>query len=363
MAITVYCDEAGYTGDDLREENQPYFAYAGVAIGPEESAEIVQEVRQLIRIQAPELKGKHLYTHRAAVDAVELLVRRLNGRAAYVVHNKAFALGGKFFEYALEPALSAKSSFFYQTNFHRFIANLMYLFLSSGDADAEEVLNHFVKMMRRKSGETAGLFANSLRLTDDPRSIITDIMRLVRSKQVRLAIEEELEDISDEQGRILWMLDLSLGSCVMVLRHLSAHYGELTVTLDESKPLVAAVDRLNMLGSIPLANVMGILADGLPFNFQLSEPIQFASSANEPGLQLADLVASVVSSTMRDHSTEKAQAMLRLLLPLACNGNVNPDTEHIDLTTTEARFNAQLLVRLANRAEAGIPLLAPGLFD
>lgn len=363
MAVTVYCDEAGYTGDDLREEKQPYFAYAGVALGSEEAAEIVQEVRQLIRTQAPELKGKQLYTHRAAVDAVELLVQRLDGRAAYVLHNKAFALGGKFFEYALEPALSANNSFFYRTNFHRFIANLMYLFLSGGDADAEVMLNHFVEMMRRKSGETAGLFANSLRLTNDPRSIITDIMRLVRSKQVRLAIEEEMETISDEQGRILWMLDLSFTSAFMVLRHLSAHYGELSVTLDESKPLDAALDKLNMLGSIPLAAVPGILADGLPFNFKLSEPIRFASSATEPGLQLADMVASVVSSAMRDRNTEKAQAMLRLLLPLACNGNVNPDTEHIDLTTAEARFNAQLLVRLADRAEAGIPLLAPGLLD
>lgn len=356
MVITVYCDEAGYTGDDLRDENQPYFAYAGVAIGSEEAAEIVQEIRQLIRTQASELKGKQLYAHRAAVGAVELLVRRLNGRAAYVVHNKAFALGGKFFEYALEPALSAKSSFFYRTNFHRFIANLMYQFLSSGDAEAEEVLNYFVKMMRRKSGEIAGLFANSLRLTDAPRSIITDIMRLVRSPQVRLAIEEELETISDEQGRILWMLDLSLGSSVMVLRHLSAHYGELTVTLDESKPLVAAVDKLNMLGSIPLAGVPGILADGLPFNFKLSEPIRFASSATEPGLQLADMVASLITLAKGGNSTDKAQAILRSLRPLACNGSVNPDTGYIDLTTAEARFNAQLLVRLADRAEAGIPL-------
>lgn len=363
MKTEVYCDEAGYTGDDLREEKQPYFAYAGVAVGAAEATEIIQEIRQFLRTQAPELKGKQLYAHSAATGAVELLVNRLRGRAAYVVHNKAFALGAKFFEYALEPALSANNSFFYRVKFHLFIANVMYIFMSSGDADAEVVLNHFVEMMRRKSGETKGLFANSMCLTDDPRSIISDIMRLVRSTQVRLEIEEELESISDEQGRIQWFLDLSLTSAVMVLRHLSAQYGELSVTLDDSRPLVASIDAINALGNGPLAAVPDVWADGIPFNFKLSEPVRFASSATEPGLQLADMVASLVALSMRDRNTEKAQAILRLLLPLACNGNVNPDTEHIDLTTAEARFNAQLLVRLADRAEAGIPLLAPGLLD
>ena len=121
-----------------------------------------------------------------------------------MVHNKAFALGAKFFEYALKPTLSANNSFLYRVNFHLFFANVMYIFMSSGDADAEVVLNHFVEMMRRKSCETKGLFTVSIRLTDDPRSIITDVMRLVHSPQVRPEVEEELESISDEQVRLCW---------------------------------------------------------------------------------------------------------------------------------------------------------------
>ena len=38
MVLTVYCDEA----DDLREKNQPYFAYATVAIGDGEVATIIR---------------------------------------------------------------------------------------------------------------------------------------------------------------------------------------------------------------------------------------------------------------------------------------------------------------------------------
>jgi hypothetical protein len=363
MGTLIYCDEAGYTGDDLQQEKQPYFSYAGVAINPDEAADIIKEIKQLVRTQAPELKGKQLYAHSNALKGIELLVRRLDGRAAYLVHDKAYALGAKFFEYALEPALTAKNNFFYRANFHRFIANLMYLFLKSGDADAEAVLTHFTQMMRRKTREVAGLFANSLRLTNDPRSIITDIMRVVRSPEVQAAVEDELESISDEQGHVKWMLDLCVTSATSLLRHLSAQYGKLVVTLDDSKPLVASAQALNALGTSPLMHLPEEWGDGLPFNFQLAEPIRFASSASESGLQLADMLASVVALAMRDRSMERAQSILRHVLPLACSGNIIPASEYVDLTTDEARFNAELVSRLAKRAEAGIPLLATGLLN
>lgn len=202
MATPIYCDEAGYTGDYLQQEMQPYFSYAGVALNSEEATEIIKEITQLVRTQAAEFKGKHLYVHSHGVQGIELLVKRLDGRAAFIVHDKAYALGTKFFEYALEPALSANNSFFYRINFHRFIANLMYLFLRSCGADAETVLTHFTQMMRRKSREVEGLFASSLRLSNDPRSIITDIMRVIRSPEVQAAVEDELESISDELGTL-----------------------------------------------------------------------------------------------------------------------------------------------------------------
>ncbi|MCB2380399.1 DUF3800 domain-containing protein [Hymenobacter sp. BT635] len=357
MKTNIYCDEAGYTGDDLQEANQPYFTYAGVALEHQEATDIIGEIRQRVRTQAPELKGKQLYNHSGALGAIEHLVKRLAGRGAYVVHNKAFALGAKFFEYALEPALAANNRFFYQSKFHLFIANLMHLFLSSGDTDAETLLNHFMKRMRRVSDDAEDLFPHSLQLSDNPQSILTDITRLLRSPEVQAANREELDSISDEEGRIRWILDLSVTSATSVLRHLSATYGELLVTLDDSKPLVASAPILDALGSGPLVAVPVEWADGLPFNFQLAAPIRFANSNLEPGLQVADMLASVVNLAMRDRSTARAQQILELVLPLACKGSIIPATEYIDLTTEEARFNINILAHLVARAEAGVPLL------
>lgn len=40
MAQTIYCDESGFTGNNLSDLDQPYFVYADVAITPEEATEI-----------------------------------------------------------------------------------------------------------------------------------------------------------------------------------------------------------------------------------------------------------------------------------------------------------------------------------
>ncbi|KAA9382679.1 hypothetical protein [Neorhizobium galegae] len=53
----ISCDEAGYTGPKLLDDNQPYFAYASVDLTPEEATEIVTAARAKYHIQAPELKA------------------------------------------------------------------------------------------------------------------------------------------------------------------------------------------------------------------------------------------------------------------------------------------------------------------
>ncbi len=363
MTTSVYCDEAGYNGDDLRQVQQPYFSYAGVAISSAEAGDIMQEIRQLLRTQAPELKGKHLYAHRLGVQGIDILVQRLAGRATFVVHNKAFALGAKFFEYALEPFLASKNAFFYHVRFHQFISNLMYMLLSSGDADAETVMNLFIELMRRPSAEAEGLFTQALGTSNDPSGMLMDIMRLVRLPESQAAIQAELDSISDEQGHIKFMLDLSVTSATSVLRHLSAQYGSLEVTLDDSKPLKAATRILNDLGAGPLKVLPDGWGDGLPFNYQLARPVQFANSALEPGLQVADLLAGVVALACRDHDkgTDRSQRVLDLVQPLAGQGCIMPSLEHLNFETDAARFNVNLLARLAARAEAGLPLLDPAL--
>jgi hypothetical protein len=364
METTVYCDEAGFTGDNLRDAQQPYFAYAGVTVGGDEAAGIIGELRRLTGSKVVEFKGKDLYKHRAAVQGAELLMERLAGRGAFVVHDKAYALAAKFYEYALEPALASKSAFFYQVGFHRFVSNLMHLFLRSGDSDAETVLSEFMNTMRRESDADAGLYDRQLTFSNDPANIVSAIVRLARSPTVQAAARDEQAAISDENGRILWLLDLTVNSASSILRHLSHHRGALRVVVDNSKPLAASRQLLEGLGSQPVRFAPAEWGFDLPLNFQLAGPIRAADSTSEPGLQLADMLASMVASAARANAqapSAKAGRILELVMPLACPGSLYPDTTPVDLTNAEAVLNLCVLQCLAARAETNRPLLSPDL--
>ncbi|RUW01395.1 DUF3800 domain-containing protein, partial [Mesorhizobium sp. M1A.F.Ca.IN.022.05.2.1] len=99
----ISCDEAGFTGPKLLDDNQPIFAYAAIDLSAEEAAALVTEIRTKYRIQAPELKSKSLRKRdNWPVIALDL-ARRVSGRAIVIAADKRLNLGGKAFEYLFEP--------------------------------------------------------------------------------------------------------------------------------------------------------------------------------------------------------------------------------------------------------------------
>jgi hypothetical protein len=56
----ISCDEAGFTGSKLLDDNQPIFAYAAIDLSAVEADAIVKVIKARYRIRAPELKSKLL---------------------------------------------------------------------------------------------------------------------------------------------------------------------------------------------------------------------------------------------------------------------------------------------------------------
>lgn len=56
----IYCDESGFTGNNLLYPNQPFFTYASIAISNEEAAACVEELIKDYGVQGGELKGANL---------------------------------------------------------------------------------------------------------------------------------------------------------------------------------------------------------------------------------------------------------------------------------------------------------------
>ena len=74
---TVFCDESGFTGENLWQADQPHFVYAAVAISEGDAAEIVESTRKKFFLNAPELHAAQLLRRDKGKMAVKSLVERL----------------------------------------------------------------------------------------------------------------------------------------------------------------------------------------------------------------------------------------------------------------------------------------------
>lgn len=354
MATNIYCDDAGFTGDDLLNLDQPYFAYSAIAIGPGAAAELVAELRARFRIRDTEIKGMALYRRPYALEAIGWLLGELGDRASVAVSDKLYSLACKFFEYVFEPVLARNSLFFYERGFHLHVANVIWAHLVRGDLSTARIADRFETLMRRRRGEPQRFFEPHD--TDGQPDPIDAIQRFAHA--CRVEIEEEMAGLADENGRVKWVLDLSFSSAKSVLCTMGERFGALDVMFDDSKPLFAYRDFFDGFIGRTDTPYMALRGRSAPLVFNLAKPVAFGSSRQEPGLQLADLVASFSALAARDRETSRGHEILAACLPWFNDESVWPDLDHLRLDRKENALNAVMLLELVARAEAGEDVVA-----
>ena len=149
MSQKIYFDESGFTGNNLLSTNQNYFCYGSIATDDEESKEFVDRIVKKYNIQNGELKGRQLVKFNKGRKAISEIFDNFEGRLKVVISDKKYALAGKFFEYIFEPCFSEINSIFYNINFHKFIANILYVEFIARGAGAEELFTEFESLMRK----------------------------------------------------------------------------------------------------------------------------------------------------------------------------------------------------------------------
>src|SRR5690348_315071 len=118
MTRTVFFDESGFTGRNLRDPDQPHFVYAGVSIEPGDAKRLLHDwVRSnSIPLAANgEVKVKSLLTSPIPRrrDAVVELLSELGPRSSVAIFEKRFCLAAKFFDYVFDPILLPKIEVFH----------------------------------------------------------------------------------------------------------------------------------------------------------------------------------------------------------------------------------------------------------
>lgn len=293
--MAIYCDESGFTGNDLLQEQQPWFVYAALNIDEDEAVRFRDKIKSKYYLQG-EIKGKNLVKSGAGQKALRLLYEEYAPKVRIIYHHKKYALSAKYFEYVFEPVISSHNSFFYRMEFNKFIAHLVFSSFEPKKDDAENIYLKFQELLRGNDWD--GLFA-LLRSSQMPNPLVELVATFTLIHKERI-----LEEITTNGEIDYWILDLAQNGLYDLLRIWSVDAGLLKVICDESKPLKDAVSR------IPNFSVLNQelrfwdpLGKGpTPINFSISEPIQFASSKDCAGLQLADLFASSAAWSLNNPS-------------------------------------------------------------
>ena len=90
-----------------------------------------------------------------------------------------------------------------------------------------------------------------------------------------------------------------------------------------------------------------------PLTFNMVRPMEFGSSLEEPGLQLADVASSALLQAMKHLGEEWAHSILQEIEPHRHEDCILPDPSYMDLTTPGCAVNALILHELGQRAIEG----------
>jgi hypothetical protein len=142
----ISCDEAGYTGPDLLNPEQPFFSYASHDLSLAEADAVISAARARYRVQMPELKANKLIQSARGRALISDVLDRIEGRYMASLFDKRLSLMSKLFEYIYEPVLQHNNLLFYKNYLHRFVAN--YLYVLTLDQPVRQLAREFEAFMR-----------------------------------------------------------------------------------------------------------------------------------------------------------------------------------------------------------------------
>jgi hypothetical protein len=347
--VSIYCDESGFSGNNLLDREQEFFVFASLGMESEEACSLVTQAAKDFDLQGNELKGSNLLKTPRGRRAVSFLIKRSASRAKVLVHLKKYALASKFFEYIFEPTFSDCNSLYYQVNFHRFISHVLYCWFVARQESAEQLFEEFSQMMRSLDpNKMVGSFPRDVLLinTDDVINQITLFAFLNRRPVI-----EELSVIRGNWGEQNWVLDLTMSSLFSLLSLWAEKYEVLEVYCDESKPLKAEVSFLDhMVGREERIRFGWPGGKERLVTFNLARSPKLVDSRQCPGIQIADVVAATLAWTMRNSATKEARRWYEALRACICEDSILPDEAHLDLTQQEPFVNALILNELVDRS-------------
>lgn len=346
---TIYCDESGYTGNRLLDKQQPYFAFSTVCIDAEEARKYVEKLCSEFNIQSQELKGSRLRKTSKGQDAIKRVITDLSSQTLVSVFDKKYALAGKMFEYLIEPAVSCVSSLLYDINFHKFVASGLYAQMICARGSAEEAFSRFEQALRDRTESSI------IKVTDAFDSLAVEtfvdkVLAFVMCNRKHIS-DEVVTEFTTPSNR--WMLELSQTSlqCLLVSHGEDMH--PLEVFYDPSKPLSDHIPYFDVMIGRTDQGIVEFAGQTHQLTFNLSRSIEPAESKTTPGIQLADIFASVSAYALTNRDNELSNFWHDASDGFISQDSVLPDLQRHAPPSQEGLVNYYVFEELLRCALAG----------
>lgn len=306
---SVYIDEAGNTGDDLKNQDQPFFTIGAIGI-PESAASSIESsisaLRKQYKLQSTqELKSKSLLgTKNEPIlsDIFNLLFEKMC-LPFFTIVEKKFMIVGRTIEDLFDPEYNdnTDNSWTYPSELKTEIANFLYNHLS------ENTLLHCATAFQQ--GQLI-----------DIQQAYNEILVDVRGKHFRFDVEKvlvgaqlHLENLSKDKidAEAVFKKNFGSSSGVFNSPNLTTYFGllsriedfyrqtdvdEVSVIFDSSRQFNAAFANLFIsFGNSPQNKIILPNGQSIVFGFAKLKTFRDEDSKNNVFLQLSDLLTSSIN--------------------------------------------------------------------
>jgi len=306
MALEIFIDESGYTGEHLLDPKQPIFVLSSINLDDETTSQLIRS--HFKGVQAEELKHSRLAKRARGQQRIVDLVRTLtsmktsvgSGVATAFAAHKKFELLTLLVDLWVEPALHKDGIDMYERGANLGFSNMAFCVIGLAPQFFDELLRRFEVMMRERTPVAYNLFWEFIYSAyNDPREISPkrQIQKMIRKAIFPFIAGQE----SLGPRHLLRLPDHSLDVALSTVDVTTQYWDEradqgLRLTLDESKYFAEAewIWKVLTRPDLPEATFQGSGDTRIHFPLNV-ESTRTANSKQVRQLQFADIVAGATA--------------------------------------------------------------------
>jgi hypothetical protein len=346
----IYFDEAGNTGPNLVDPDQPMYSLLSVCMPDEQAMQLLE----LISSNAAELHFKKLKKYRSSqLQILELLNQPsiTSDTVKYSISHKEYCIVAHIVDRLIEPVLYDMNHDGYSSGLNKYFANFLYLLgkYEWGQQRLDRLTSAFHSMARNKSPLLVEQFY---------QIVLDEVTRASSSEKAVLQLLMNSRSVAqDILNRMLrFDTDLSLPSFTTLVDQWGRQLnGRFEVIHDNSKQIEFWKEHIAFLSSRDIKPTeVGYAEMTMRYPYMI-QSLELADSRTAPQLQLADILVSAVNysittASIRQENDQFAQEILEsklLQLPLHM---IWPSTDYQE-PTMEGRPGKNMLDYLVRLAE------------